>query len=364
MRISIEIGHPAHVFHFKNLIIKLKENNHDVLVFAKNKEISHYLLRQFNIEFVSIGQNKSSFLKKIKNMFSASFIMYKVCKKLPPDLFISRVSPVSGIVSLLLRKPHIAFNDTENAHLLDFFSVPLVDAMLVGESFERNFGKKQIQYPGYHELAYLHPSLYKPNPSIFNFLKIPQGSKYAILRFVSWNAHHDIGHKGISLKTKLSAVNYLENEMSVFISSEKDLEPELTKYKINIPPELMHDALNYASVFYGESATMASECACLGTPAIFIDNDGRGYTNEQEKRYGIVSNFSESEPDQLCSLNRLKEIINNPRSKDDAVIISKQIVTEKINVPLFMVWVAENYSYVIKLAKGKSDQEKNITAFM
>ena len=41
----------------------------------------------------------------------------------------------------------------------------------------------------------------------------------------------------------------------------------------------------------GESATMASEAACLGIPAIFISNTGRGYTTEQDKKYGLIKHY-------------------------------------------------------------------------
>ena len=34
----------------------------------------------------------------------------------------------------------------------------------------------------------------------------------------------------------------------------------------------MHNALKYASLFVGEGATMASECAILGTPAIYVNS--------------------------------------------------------------------------------------------
>ena len=32
MRILIDIGHPAHVHLFKNLVYRLKENNHEVII--------------------------------------------------------------------------------------------------------------------------------------------------------------------------------------------------------------------------------------------------------------------------------------------------------------------------------------------
>jgi predicted glycosyltransferase len=36
---------------------------------------------------------------------------------------------------------------------------------------------------------------------------------------------------------------------------------------------------------------MASECAILGVPAIYAAQTGRGYTDEQEHRYGLVKNI-------------------------------------------------------------------------
>lgn len=35
---------------------------------------------------------------------------------------------------------------------------------------------------------------------------------------------------------------------------------------------------------------MASECAVLGVPAVYAAHTGRGYTDEQEARYGLVRN--------------------------------------------------------------------------
>jgi hypothetical protein len=48
--------------------------------------------------------------------------------------------------------------------------------------------------------------------------------------------------------------------------------------------------------FFGESATMASECAVLGVPAVYAADTGRGYTDEQEVRYGLVRNARKLDP--------------------------------------------------------------------
>lgn len=52
----------------------------------------------------------------------------------------------------------------------------------------------------------------------------------------------------------------------------------------------MHDVQAAAALFVGESATMASESVVLGTPSIYIDEVGRGYTDE-EAREGLLWMF-------------------------------------------------------------------------
>jgi predicted glycosyltransferase len=75
-----------------------------------------------------------------------------------------------------------------------------------------------------------------------------------------------------------------------FISSEAELPAALEPYRIHIPIEQMHHVQAAAALFVGESATMASESVCLATPAIYIDQVGRGYTDE-EAREGLLWMF-------------------------------------------------------------------------
>ena len=105
----------------------------------------------------------------------------------------------------------------------------------------------------------------------------------------------------------------------------------------------MHDALAYASLLYGESATMASESAVLGTPAIFIDNSGRGYTDEQEEQYEIVFNFKESLLDQKKSIIKGIEILSLKDGKEQFLQKRKKIIDEKINPMEFLIKYVTNY---------------------
>ncbi len=85
-------------------------------------------------------------------------------------------------------------------------------------------------------------------------------------------AHHDYGQSGLDKESIIAILKLLKKKYKVFISSEKELDEELETYKLNISPEKMHDVLNAAELFIGESGTMASESAFLGTKAIYVNS--------------------------------------------------------------------------------------------
>ena len=288
----IDIGHPAHVHYFKNFIKQMKTEGHSFLITARDKEITHDLLDSYNIKYINRGKGGHGLMEKFFYMFKANLLIYKLAKKNKPNFFISFASPYAAQISSILRVPHLAFTDTEHAVLGNLAFVPFSRKIITPKCFKKDYGKKHIRFNSYMELCYLHPKYFTPNENIFEILNLSKGEKYIIMRFVSWGATHDIGHSGITLENKIKAVEEFSKYAKVFITSESELPEELKDYKINIPKDRMHDALAYASLLYGESATMASESAVLGTPAIFIDNSGRGYTDEQEEQYEIVFNFS------------------------------------------------------------------------
>ena len=110
----------------------------------------------------------------------------------------------------------------------------------------------------------------------------------------------------------------------------------MKEYQIPCSPEKIHDALYYADLLYGESATMASEAACLGTPAIYIDDRGRGYTDEQEEKYGLVFNFSASAEDQRRSIQKGVEILRAPEERVRWREKARRMVGEKDDLTGFL----------------------------
>lgn len=342
MRILIDIGHPAHVHLFRFFAIEMKKRGHKVYFSATDKEFEHYLLKSFGFEYYSLGKRYKSIIGKLFGLIYFDFKLLLYAIKIKPHILISHGSFYASHIAFLLRKPHISLEDTFNNEQVILYKY-FTKAILTGNYVHPYIGKRNIKYHGYHELAYLHPNQFQPNPDIYSFLNIEQGESYTLVRFVAWDATHDIKHQGISFENKLKLVEEINKINKVFISSESPLPPELEEYKLNLPPEKIHDALSFANLIVGESATMAAEAAVLGTPAVYLDNTGRYYTKELEDKYGMVFNYSESKEDQVKAINKAIEIISIKNNKEYWAKKREILLKDKIDVTNFLAWFVENF---------------------
>jgi hypothetical protein len=250
-----------------------------------------------------------------------------------------------------MHKPHIALEDTFNMEQVKL-SMLFTDVVLTGDYPHPSLGKKEIKYPGYHELAYLHPNVFTLDERVLAILGMKKGEKYAIVRFVAWEASHDIGHSGISYENKIKLVKTLSRHLHVFISSEMELPEELKNYQIKIPPEQMHNALAFAHLFVGESSTMATESAVLGTPSIYINDSKLGYTNDLAN-YGLLYSYMESEIDQITAIKKAEELALKQNTKEEYLTKREQMLADKIDVSAFLIWFVENYPESVNEVKAK-----------
>ncbi len=340
MNILIDIGHPAHLHYFRNIYTILMSKGHFFLFIARDKEVIKSLLEYYSIPFYSRGKGSDSFIGKLFYMLKADFVILKYAIKFKPDISISFSSPYAAQVSKLLGIPHIALNDTEHTDKTHkIFTYPFSKTIITPDSYQNELEKKQIKLNCTIEYFYLHPKFYTPDISIYNTLNIKQGEKYVILRFVSWNAFHDVNQQGLSLTQKREIIQLLEKKYKVFISSESALEPEFAEYQIKIPPYRMHDALAYASLFVGESGTMASESALLGTPVVYINSLPLMCYLKLEQEQGILKHFSTGDG----VFEYIEQILQDNDLKTLATMQRDTMISGFINPTEFLGWFIENY---------------------
>lgn len=329
MNILIDINHPAHVHYFRNLYKRLTSEGHKVLVVSRNKEIEQELLSQYKIPYINRGKGALSVSGKLFYQFYAVAKLVQLMRKHKIDKVLSFMHPYGAQAAWFMRRKSILFSDTENANLHHKMSVPFATEVHTPSCFERDLGDKHTRFKGFMELSYLHPNYFTPDRSVIEQLNLKDEKPITVVRFVSWGAVHDIGHTGITEQDKIALVQKLSEVSNVFISSEGKLPDELMKYELQIDKTKIHSLLHYSNLFIGESATMASESAMLGTPAIYIDNEGRGYTNHLEKEYRIVSNFKEKSEEVSRATNKALSVLETDKSKFQA--IRERILKENID---------------------------------
>jgi len=343
MKILIDISHPAHVHLFKNFAYEMDKKGHKILFTARKKDVSIILLREYNFNFISFGENFETTLGKIWGLAKFSVLIAKVSITFRPDMYLSSGSYYAAIVSFCFRKPNILMINNE-ADVFGKLLYLFASNYLVPNSFNKRFGSKQIAYSGNHELAFLHRDNFTPDPKILKKFGLTKDDKFTLIRFVSSIAFDDKGFgKGINDDEKRVIVSTLLKYGKVIISSEKELPEDLVQYQFEKQTNGITGALQnieyYASLLFGESGAMTSECAILGTPAIYVNRKKLGFISELVDKYELAYDYS----DYKEALKKSVELLNQ---EDLKTIWSKKLevmLSNCINVTDFMVWFIENY---------------------
>ncbi len=349
MRIIFNIGHPAQVHLFKNLIWNLEKKGHGCKITIINKDVSSHLLKAYGFNYEIVGNAKSSLFSKATELIKIEYNLYRLCRIYQPDILVGGVgNAYVAHVGKLIGRPSIVFDDTEHAKISHILMDHFADVICTPSCFKNDIGKNQVRYNGYHQLAYLHPNYFKPNPDVLKEAGLGKEDKFIVVRLVSWNADHDIGQKGI--QNSIEFIRELEKYARVLISSEGKLDRELKKNEIKVPPEKMHELLYYASLYVGEGATMTTESAILGTPSIYVSSltGTMGNLIELEK-YNLVFSYK----DYYDALKKSIELLQCRHIKNVWKERRNVLIRDKIDVTSFMGWFIENYPYSFVEMKEK-----------
>ena len=359
MNVLIDIGHPAHVHLFRNLYQLLIAKGHNVILTVKNIPVVIDLLKRYNIEYILLDQKPKSFIKKAIKQFSFTGKIIEIAKKNNIDigLGVSVSIPQAG---LFTKMKTFVFDDDDitATPLFALLSHTFANKVISPDCVHKTAKYRHyITYPGYHELAYLHPNRFTPDKRILDELRVNPNENYFILRFNAFQAHHDLGKKGLSSENKRKLIKVLKEYGKVFISGEDKLEDEFTQYQINLPPEKIHSAMYYATMFISDSQTMSSEAAVLGTPAFRLNSFvGKiAYLEELENKYDLTYGFLPGQFEQM--IRKIKELLNTENLKETWKNKRQKMLQDKIDVTAFMVWFVDNHPESVNIIKDNPDYQ-------
>jgi len=344
MRVLVDITHPAHVHFFRHPIGVWRERGHQVLITTRRKDLTVDLLDRYGLDYEDLGPARKGLAGLGLELAVRTVRLCRRVRKMRPDVMTAIGGVFIAQAGWLCRVPSVVFYDTENATLSNLLTYPFCTVVSTPRCYEAKVpAAKHRTYAGYHELAYTHPGRFSPDPQSLTKFGLDPAEPYVVMRLVSWGAAHDVRDHGFTDVT--AAVRELERFARVLISSEPPLPPALEPLRIASSPELMHHLLAYARLFIGESATMASESATLGTPAILVSTSLRGYTNEQEARYGLTYTFSDPQHAQRQAITKAVEILSDPGSKAKWAEKRERMLAEVIDVTDYVVALVESYGH-------------------
>ncbi len=356
MNLLFDLGHPAHVHLFRHTIHSLSRKNHKVIITTKDQSSITKLLNAYRFPYICLGTKHDSIVGKgishicyvIKTLHIA--LKHKIDIAIGSSITITHVSRIIRMHSIVLDD-----DDKEAVPMFVRFAHPFADTILSPDTLahQRN-GYKHLVYPGYHELAYLHPNHFNPNHSILHQVGLDEKSTYFILRFVALKSYHDIGQTGLTPDQKRKIINILKPYGKIFITSEREIEEEFKPYLLQIPQQDIHDLLYFATLFIGDSQTMTTEAALLGVPA-FKCNTFAGILsvpNELEKKYGLCYSYHPKDFDNLIS--KLRELLEKKNIKNEWHKKRDSMLREKIDVSKFLTWFIECYPESHRLIKQNS----------
>lgn len=334
MRILIDILHPAHVHFFRNFHDEMRDRGHELRITARAKDRSLELLDRYGLAYDHISDQRSGTVGMTTEMAQRTGTMLRIMREFRPDVMTGIMGPSIALAGKLRRVPAVVFYDTEFARQTNWFVYPLAHSVCTPDCYQGKVRGNHVTYAGYHELAYLHPKRFRPDPAKLDAFGVAPDEPYSLVRFVSWQAVHDRNEKGLTGEQKRALVEQLEHHGKVIVSSEAQLPPDLARHQPTGPVDDIHHLLAFAQVIVGESATMSSEAAVLGVPAVMIATTGRGYTDDEERRYGLVRHFTEEQYDSaVAAIEKL--FADGPREFGQRA--RRDLLAEKIDVTQWMV---------------------------
>lgn len=347
MNIGLFLGHPAHFHMLKNAAKELTEHGHKVYFVIKKKDILEELLIDAGYPYTIIREHRSnSFLGLVKSVLGMEYHMCTFLKKNHINILMG--STLSFASRVIMRTPTIVIGEDDWNVVPRYAKLVFPYASYILSPYVCDVGKwnnKKIGYAGYQKLTYLHPNYFTPDKKVVEKYFPVDESPYYIIRFAKLSAHHDVGVNGFSREVAQRVIDMLKAKGRVFITSETELPHEFEPYRLRINPLDIHHLLAFASLYIGDSQSMAVEASMLGTPCLrfndFVGKKKISVLEELEHVYQLTNGISSHDAEQLYS--KVEEILTMPNARAIYQTRKNKMLADKIDVTKYWTWFIENY---------------------
>lgn len=340
------ISHPAHFHMFRNTIAQLQQRGHDITVVIRPKDVLEQLCINAGMPYLKVEERpkEKGIVKLGIRLLEKTHAVDKIVQAKHYDMLIGSDGALAW-VGWWRHIPSFEFfeDDVEVIKLYAQLFFPFyTNIVCPNVCHAGRWEKKKIGYDGYQKLTYLHPNWFTPSENVCLKYGIDTTQPYFLIRSVNLAAHHDVGVHGFNKDIMLRMVDMLKSQGKIYITSEKELPEEFEPYRLKIDPLDIHHIMAFASLYIGDSQSMAVETAMLGTPSIrFSDFAGRiSVLEELEHTYQLTFGIPTQEPTRL--FDKISELLNMPDRKEVFQERRKRMLNDKIDVTAFWTkWIEE-----------------------
>ncbi|MEL6767324.1 MAG: hypothetical protein AAFP17_09100 [Pseudomonadota bacterium] len=345
MRVLLDLLHPAHGHVFRPFVKEMTARGHEVRLCSRHKDVLVGLLDGWGLEHRVLTRQGRGRAGLALELAGRSARLLGEIRRFRPHVAAGLMGPCLALAAPLARVPAVILYDNETTPRLNAFAARRAAIWLSPRGYRLEHGPRHRRYAGYHESAYLHPARFTPDAGPVRRAGLDPDRPYSLVRFVSWTSVHDGGESGFSAAGKREAVRRLSALGPVRISSEATLPADLEPLRLDAPVGDIHHLIAHAAIFVGESSTMASEAAILGTPAAFVSRSGRGVNDEQAERYGLVAPFhgDDAAARERAALDWIDRTIADPARAARAAEGHARLLADTIDVTGYLVALFERW---------------------
>jgi predicted glycosyltransferase len=283
--VVIDIAHYPHVNFFKHAIEALTEKNINIHVILRprGKLVSIFEKECPNMPYISIGEHKKTVSSKIVGIVKRDIAFLRYLRKIKFDAGMGCGSINLAHTTRFFGNPAILFSDDLENKLVDHLCRPFIPRVVMPTHIpvqRKNF----LKYPGFKELAYLHPNHFKPNKNALEPYNL-NPDEYVFLREVS---SASLNYRRMEMGRLSRLLGYLQqNNLKIILSIEDKSLIDLFKDRCIIlkePVDDIHSLLHYAAFTISSGDSLARGSCLVGTPAIYTGGRDMAINNELIKR--------------------------------------------------------------------------------
>lgn len=360
MKVLFMISHPAHFHMFRYTIDNLQQHGHEVVSVIRPKDVLEQLCIDANLPYYKVKNRPKKWGMIGLGLALIEKIMevLRITRKEKPNLLVGS-DGVLAYVGKMCNVPSFEFfeDDYDIIKLYAKMFFPFYSNVVCPHVCDAGkWNTKKIGYAGYQKLTYLHPNYFTPDKKVVEKYFPVDESPYYIIRFAKLSAHHDVGVNGFSREVAQRVIDMLKAKGRVFITSETELPHEFEQYRLRINPLDIHHLLAFASLYIGDSQSMAVEACMLGTPCLrfndFVGKKKISVLEELEHVYQLTNGISSHDAEQLYS--KVEEILTMPDARAIYQTRKNKMLADKIDVTKYWTWFIENYPQSVVQHEEKS----------